>query len=64
MKVTSVRVHKELKLSRNFNSAGSGLELTVSLEEGEDWQDAKEVLGKQIEDHIEEDIRKLVRVLP
>jgi hypothetical protein len=64
VKVTSVTARKELKFSQNYNSAGSSIEMTASVDEHEDGVDVYTVLSQRIEDLVEEDLRRLIKVLP
>ena len=56
MKVKSITVGADIKVTRNYSSVASNFQMTVDLEEGDDAQDCHNQLVKTVWQMLDDDI--------
>lgn len=63
MKLKEITVSADLKLTRNYQSAGAQVSITASLEEGENLEEAHQILSEQVQEMVETEVSKSLSTL-
>ena len=63
MNLKEITVSADLKLTRNYQSAGAQISVTASLEEGENLMDAHKILSEQVQEMVEVEVSKSLSTL-
>ncbi len=63
MKLKEFTVAAEMKVSKNYNSVGSVISLTVSLEDGDDFDTSYEEVSDTVHGLIDNEMTKGLEVL-
>ena len=58
MKLKEITVSADLKLTRNYQSAGAQVSITAQLDEGEEVFDAHEILSDQVQAMVGADVER------
>lgn len=63
MKLKEITVSADLKVSKNYQTAGAQVSITATLEDGENVTKAHEILSTQVQEMVETEVAKSIATL-